>query len=74
MGVYIHKPRSWPAFRWDQEKLTTPLAAVRHRQGRLIGRMEAAGPSLHPAVLMQTLTLDSLRSAETEDVILHQTS
>jgi len=36
MGVYIHNPRSWRPFRVDQEKLTTPLAAVRHRQGRLI--------------------------------------
>jgi Fic family protein len=40
---YIHELPEWPEFRWDHKVLAEPLAAVRHRQGRLIGRMEGLG-------------------------------
>ncbi|MCB1535780.1 MAG: DUF4172 domain-containing protein, partial [Rhodoblastus sp.] len=40
MATYIHELKGWPAFRWDETKLAAPLADVRHKQGRLIGRME----------------------------------
>ena len=43
MGDYIHELTEWPAFRWDDRRLASPLAAARHLQGRLIGRMEALG-------------------------------
>lgn len=33
----------WPRFRWNLECPSTPLADVRHRQGRLIARMEGLG-------------------------------
>ena len=42
------------------------LAAVRHRQGRLIGRMEALGFPLQSEALLQTLTEDVLKSSEIE--------
>ena len=42
MGTYIHQLKGWPKFRWDHERLTPKLAAVRHRQGRLVGRMARA--------------------------------
>jgi Fic family protein len=71
MGVYIHKPRSWPVFHWDQEKLVTTLTAVRYRQGWLGGHLETGGPSLRSAVLLQTLTLDTLKSAETEGIVFN---
>ena len=41
--IYIHKRREWPRFRWDRIVLSEKLAGVRHRQGRLMGRMEALG-------------------------------
>ena len=43
MTKYIHESDEWPAFRWNQDRLTGRLAAVRHHQGRLIGRMEGLG-------------------------------
>ena len=43
MPTYIHERPDWLKFRWDQKRLAECLAAVRHRQGRLIGRMEAFG-------------------------------
>ncbi|HMI10652.1 MAG TPA: DUF4172 domain-containing protein, partial [Bradyrhizobium sp.] len=41
MAIYIHELPDWPHFRWDQGGLAKPRAAVRLRQGRLIGRMQA---------------------------------
>ena len=70
MSPYIHELSDWPEFRWDQEKLVSPLAALRHRQGRLLGRMETLGFSLRAEATLQTLTLDVLKSSEIEGEIL----
>ena len=70
MSAYIHERQDWPTFRWDQERLAGRLAAVRHRQGRLIGRMEAMGFSLRAEAVLHTLTLDVLKSSEIEGEIL----
>ena len=43
MNHYIHELPDWPDFYWDHKKLSGLLASVRHRQGRLIGKMEAFG-------------------------------
>jgi Fic family protein len=69
---YYHERPEWPQFRWDSEKLANPLAAVRHRQGRLIGRMEGLGFSLRDEAILQTLTQDVLKSSEIEGEILDQ--
>ena len=70
MSVYIHKLPDWPHFRWSQEALAQKLAAVRYRQGELIGRMKAMGFSLRSEAVFQTLTLDVLKSSEIEGEIL----
>jgi Fic family protein len=64
--MYIHEREDWPKFRWSDEALSAQLAAVRHRQGRLIGRMEALGFPLQSEALLQTLTEDVLKSSEIE--------
>ena len=46
MTRYMHQLEGWPEFRWDEAALAPKLAEVRHRQGRLIGRMEALGFNL----------------------------
>src|SRR6202011_4554121 len=48
------------------------LAAVRHRQGRLIGRMESLGFPLRAEAVLQTLTQDVLKSSEIEGEILNK--
>ena len=63
---YIHELPDWPRFHWDQEALAAPLAAIRHRQGRLLGRMEGLGFSLQKEAELETLTLDVLKSSEIE--------
>src|ERR1700691_182194 len=64
--MYIHELRAWPKFRWSTKKLAEPLASVRHRQGRLIGHMEALGFDLRQEAVLQTLTADVLKSSEIE--------
>jgi len=73
MAVYIHQLASWPKFTWDQHSLAGQLAAVRHRQGRLIGRMQALGFALREEAVLQTLTEDVLKSSEIEGEILDKT-
>ena len=68
---YIYERPDWPKYTWDQEKLAPKLAAVRHRQGRLIGRMEAIGFPLRKEAVLQILTLDVLKSSEIEGEVLN---
>ena len=70
MTLYIHELPSWPDFRWDPKRLAAPVAALRHRQGRLIGRMEGLGFSLRAEAVLQTLTQDVLKSSEIEGEVL----
>src|SRR5436190_16281349 len=64
--LYIHELRDWPRLHWYGETLAEPLASVRHRQGRLIGHMEALGFNLRQEAVLQTLTADVLKSSEIE--------
>src|ERR1700721_4034897 len=69
MTSYIHQLPSWPKFTWDQHRLAGQLAAVRHRQGRLIGRMQALGFALRQEAVLQTLTEEVLKSSEIEGAV-----
>ncbi len=71
MAKFIYQLKDWPAFEWEQERLTPLLADLRFRQGRLIGRMEALGFALKEEANLQTLTLDVLKSSEIEGEILN---
>jgi Fic family protein len=70
IAVYIHELSDWPSFKWDHEGLSATLAAARHRQGRLIGRMEGLGFRLREEAFLDTLTQDVLKSSEIEGDIL----
>ncbi len=72
MSIYIHQLPAWPDFRWDHQALGAVLASVRHRQGRLIGRMEALGLVLRNEAVLTTLTQDVLKSSEIEGETLDQ--
>ena len=66
MKTYIYQRKAWPLFEWDKELLAAPLAAVRHEQGRLLGRMETLGFPLRQEAMLATLTQDVLKSSEIE--------
>jgi Fic family protein len=64
--MYIHKHAGWPEFRWDHKRISALLVGVRHRQGRLISRMEDLGFQLRAEAVLNTLTEDVLKSSEIE--------
>jgi Fic family protein len=64
--MYVHELQDWPKSTWNRDQLAEPLAAVRHRQGRLIGHMEALGFNLQQEAVLQPLTADVLKSSEIE--------
>ncbi len=70
MARYIHERANWPNFGWSRDALADQLAAVRHHQGRLTGRMEALGFELREEAILHTLTEDVLKSSEIEGEIL----
>src|SRR4051812_33688847 len=69
MFQYVHELPDWPDFRWDLGRVTKQLAAVRLRQGRLIGRMQALGFRQQEEAVLTTLTEDVLKSSEIEGEI-----
>jgi Fic family protein len=70
-NMYIYELNGWPEFTWDYEKLATKLAEVRYRQGKILGQMNAVGFNLKEEAILQTLTLDVLKSSEIEGDILN---
>ena len=63
---YIHELSDWPKFHWDQNSLAGTLAGVRHKQGRLVGRMEALGFPLQQEATLEALTEETVKSSEIE--------
>ncbi|MEP7306633.1 MAG: Fic family protein [Acidobacteriota bacterium] len=63
---YVHELPDWPKFCWNDNRLASTLAAVRHQQGRLIGRMEALGLPLRQEAALEALTEETVKSSEIE--------
>ncbi|GAA4339501.1 Fic family protein [Flaviaesturariibacter amylovorans] len=68
--MYIHQQPDWSKLTWDKQVLAEQLAAVRYRQGRLIGHMEALGFSLREEAMLQALTQEVIKSSEIEGEVL----
>ncbi|MEX2480084.1 MAG: Fic family protein [Gammaproteobacteria bacterium] len=67
---WIYEDTDWPDFAWNSAALSPKLADVRHRQGRLLGHMEALGFPLKQEATLITLTTDVLTSSAIEGAIL----
>ncbi|MBF0626708.1 MAG: Fic family protein [Magnetococcales bacterium] len=63
---YIWERKDWPEWTFDVAQVTTPLASVRHAQGRLLGRMESLGFKSRADAWLQTLTQDVLNTSAIE--------
>jgi Fic family protein len=70
--AYIHQLPHWPRFRWKDKRLATPLAGARHRQGRLLGRMESLGFKLREEATLRTLTEEVVKTSEIEGEHLNE--
>jgi Fic family protein len=66
MSGYIYQNKDWPNFKWDNGRVMNLLATVRNKQGRLLGNMEALGFNLRSEAMLQTLTLNIIKSSEIE--------
>lgn len=66
IDMWIHEHKDWPRFTWDVETLAFGLADVRHRQGRLLGRMESLGSGSRREANLVTLTRDVVKSSAIE--------
>ncbi|MFV5693521.1 Fic family protein [Flavobacterium sp. LT1R49] len=69
---YIYQNENWPIFTWDTNALQLLLGEVRNKQGKLMGKMEAMGFALQEQALLDTLTVDVLKSSEIEGEILNK--
>lgn len=64
--MYIYQLKNWPNFTWQLEKIVKPMAEVRHRQGRLIGRLEGLGFKHREETNLETLIIDITKTSEIE--------
>ena len=70
--AYVHELEGWSALTWRSEELLGPLAAVRHQQGLLLGRMMSLGFDLGREATLATLTSDVVTSSAIEGEVLDE--
>jgi len=70
MKIYIHEKENWTDFTWNYKKVMIKLGEVRNLQGRLFGKMESLGFDLQNEAILNTLTLDVIKSSEIEGEFL----
>ena len=66
MAKYIYQHKNWTDFTWDYSKIAFILGEVRNLQGKLSGTMNGLGFSLKSEAILETLTLDVMKSSEIE--------
>lgn len=66
MSSYIHSLKDWPTFNWEDDRILLPLSTVRHKQGRLLGKLEGLSFRLREEATLETLTQDVIKSSEIE--------
>jgi Fic family protein len=67
---YVHALPDWPNYQYDLTALMQPVAAVRHRQGLLLGRMEGLGLRQLEETTLESLTDEVQQSSAIEGEIL----
>ncbi len=72
MKIYIYEQDNWPYFTWDNKRVLQKLGKTRNLQGRLLGKMETLGFDLQNEAVLDTLTLDVLKSSEIEGEFLER--
>jgi len=70
MKIYLHEKENWTDFTWDNKKVMIKLGEARNLQGRILGKMESLGFDLQNEAVVNTLTLDVIKSSEIEGEFL----
>jgi Fic family protein len=68
---YIYELPGWPEFHWDEKRISFLLSHVRHRQGRILGKMEGLGFTLQAEANLHMLTAEVVKSGEIEGELLN---
>ncbi|MEO6875096.1 MAG: Fic family protein [Opitutaceae bacterium] len=71
---YIHQHPNWPRFTWNERALLSLLPEVRHRQGRLLGRMEGLGFRFRSEAGLDNLTSEVIKSSAIEGTVFDPTA
>ena len=66
---YIHQHQQWPHFTWHEGELLPLLPEVRHRQGRLLGKMEGLGFRFRSEAGLDSLTSEVIKSSAIEGTV-----
>ncbi|MBK4723150.1 Fic family protein [Azospirillum sp. YIM DDC1] len=74
MVVYIWQRDEWPSFRWDGNRLLSPLARARHRQGFLLGKMSDIGFAAQREAELAALSEDVVKTSAIEGEVLDPAS
>ncbi len=69
--MYIYQRKTWPDFTWDLSKFSTRLGELRHRQGKIHGQMQGMGFKFQEETMLQTLTIDVIKTSEIEGEVLN---
>lgn len=72
MKIYIHEKKDWTNFTWNNKQVMLKLGEARNLQGKLLGQMESLGFDLQNEAVLNTLTLDVLKSSEIEGEYLEK--
>lgn len=70
LKIYIHEKDNWTDFTWNEKLVSKKLAETRNLQGRLLGKMESLGFDQQDEAVLNTLTLEIVKSSEIEGEIL----
>jgi len=64
--MYIYERKGWPNFTWNKSEILGFLSEVRYEQGLLLGKMRNLGFELQDQAVLETITLEIVKSNEIE--------
>ena len=71
IAMYLHQRDNWCDFRYDSSAIINRLAAVRAKQGMLLGKMNSLGFPLQDEAVLTSMALEVIKSSEIEGEILN---
>lgn len=71
IAMYLHQRDNWWDFRYDSSAIINRLAAVRAKQGMLLGKMNSLGFPLQDEAVLTSMALEVIKSSEIEGEILN---
>jgi Fic family protein len=64
--IYLHENPDWPKMTWDTKSISRHCSEVRHKQGKLLGRMESLGFDFKNQAFLTALTEEVVKTSSIE--------